>query len=389
MRVLVLTCAVCALAAPALAGWVQLNSGTMTDLDGAGFWSSTRGCVTCGGHVMRTTDGGTTWDSLPGPNMFTLAAITFAIDLYSGAETTGYVVASGGKIAKSTDAGATWVRESSGVTVDLRAITWSHKMPVFDNTSYVCGGDGTEGVVLKTTDAGQTWVRQSVNPGHPIAAVDFPVEGQTGFASGWSGVLLKTTDGGAHWDSLSSGTTSDLVGISFPRDTLTGYVCGSGGVILKTTNGGATWVSEPTGVSDYLASVSFPTSETGYAAGASGTIIKTTNGGSTWVKQVSGTSYFLSAIQFPLNTQTGYAVGRNGVILKTTDGGAAVEETPSAEVRATNAGATVLHSLPTGAVVFDAMGRRAVSPKSGVYFVREQGWRRFEDSKVAKVLLVD
>jgi hypothetical protein len=33
---------------------------------------------------------------------------------------------------------------------------------------------------------------------------------------------------------------------------------------------------------------------------------------------------------------------------------------------------TVVRSLPPGAVVFDAMGRRAVKPKSGIYFVREQ-----------------
>jgi hypothetical protein len=33
--------------------------------------------------------------------------------------------------------------------------------------------------------------------------------------------------------------------------------------------------------------------------------------------------------------------------------------------------ATVMHRLPVGAVVFDAMGRRVVSPRSGIYFVRE------------------
>jgi len=34
--------------------------------------------------------------------------------------------------------------------------------------------------------------------------------------------------------------------------------------------------------------------------------------------------------------------------------------------------ATVIHDLPAGAVVFDAIGRRATSPRSGVYFVREE-----------------
>jgi predicted secreted protein len=48
-----------------------------------------------------------------------------------------------------------------------------------------------------------------------------------------------------------------------------------------------------------------------------------------------------------------------------------IEETPSAKRQTTNAGATVMRRLPIGAVVFDAMGRRAANPKPGVYFVRE------------------
>ena len=34
---------------------------------------------------------------------------------------------------------------------------------------------------------------------------------------------------------------------------------------------------------------------------------------------------------------------------------------------------TVVRSLPSGAVAFDAMGRRVANPKSGIYFVRDEG----------------
>jgi DNA-binding beta-propeller fold protein YncE len=57
-------------------------------------------------------------------------------------------------------------------------------------------------------------------------------------------------------------------------------------------------------------------------------------------------------------------------VLRDSAGG--VEETPNAEVRTTNA-ATVVRGLPAGAVAFDAMGRRVVSAKAGVYFVRDEG----------------
>ena len=50
--------------------------------------------------------------------------------------------------------------------------------------------------------------------------------------------------------------------------------------------------------------------------------------------------------------------------------GGSIEEMPSAECRMSNT-ATVIKTLPAGAVAFDAMGRRVLNPKPGVYFVSE------------------
>jgi hypothetical protein len=52
--------------------------------------------------------------------------------------------------------------------------------------------------------------------------------------------------------------------------------------------------------------------------------------------------------------------------------GSGVEEAANGEGRKANGGVSVLRRLPPGAVVFDAMGRRVVNPKPGVYFVREE-----------------
>jgi len=54
----------------------------------------------------------------------------------------------------------------------------------------------------------------------------------------------------------------------------------------------------------------------------------------------------------------------------------AVEEAPNAEVRALSSGPTILSEASgvkhfASSVIFDAMGRRVLNPKSGVYFVRE------------------
>jgi YVTN family beta-propeller protein len=52
---------------------------------------------------------------------------------------------------------------------------------------------------------------------------------------------------------------------------------------------------------------------------------------------------------------------------------AGVEEVVNSEVRMEKVEASVVRSLPAGAVAFDAMGRRVLNPKSGIYFVRAVG----------------
>jgi hypothetical protein len=48
---------------------------------------------------------------------------------------------------------------------------------------------------------------------------------------------------------------------------------------------------------------------------------------------------------------------------------------------------TVSRSLPPGAVVFDAMGRRVLDPKPGVYFVRDEGRGAGDVGRVRKVVV--
>lgn len=52
-----------------------------------------------------------------------------------------------------------------------------------------------------------------------------------------------------------------------------------------------------------------------------------------------------------------------------------IEENPKPRTAGSKPAATVIRSLPPGAVVFDAMGRRVLNPKSGIYFVTDDGAR--------------
>jgi len=49
--------------------------------------------------------------------------------------------------------------------------------------------------------------------------------------------------------------------------------------------------------------------------------------------------------------------------------------------------ATIVRSLPQGAVAFDAMGRRVKNPRSGIYFVRDEGRGAGDAGLTRKVVL--
>jgi len=71
--------------------------------------------------------------------------------------------------------------------------------------------------------------------------------------------------------------------------------------------------------------------------------------------------------------------------------GQGVEETPSAEVRTPNGGATVLSGSGVqrleSRAVFDAMGRRVSNPEPGVYFLRQASSVMRDASGVTKVVI--
>jgi DNA-binding beta-propeller fold protein YncE len=67
-----------------------------------------------------------------------------------------------------------------------------------------------------------------------------------------------------------------------------------------------------------------------------------------------------------------YVAGCEGQTIGVIKEETGIEERPGPEVGGLPPEATVVRSLPAGSVVFDAMGRRVVDPKPGVYFVRAE-----------------
>ncbi len=102
--------------------------------------------------IIRTKDGGKTWDRATIPVEFLTAgmnAITFTDSLH------GTVVGDQGAILHTTDGGDTWIKQESHVTSGLVSVSFADSL----NGTIV----GELGVILHTTNGGYSWVNSSTN----------------------------------------------------------------------------------------------------------------------------------------------------------------------------------------------------------------------------------
>jgi hypothetical protein len=69
--------------------------------------------------------------------------------------------------------------------------------------------------------------------------------------------------------------------------------------------------------------------------------------------------------------------------------GGVAEDSPRQPGLGHKLAATVVRGLPAGAVAFDAIGRRVANPRSGIFFVRDEGQRTKDEptGRVRKVVI--
>jgi photosystem II stability/assembly factor-like uncharacterized protein len=319
-KTLILSIALDLIGLMSFAQWELLPSGTTKSLHSVYFTDANTGFIVGDkGYILKTINGGLTWDSL--------SAGTYNLNsVYFPDANTGYAVGDSGTILKTSNGGVTWDSLSSGTAYSLSSVYF-----IDADTGYAVGGysgsywDYCEGVIIKTIDGGITWNIQ-YSGGIYLSSISFS-DANTGYAVGFTRItyvfgykypcarIYKTSDGGRTWNLQYDGSYDTyLISVYFPEAN-TGYAVGS--TFLKTIDGGTTWtdLSNTGGKSVY-----FNSADTGYVTGNVGNIIKTYDAGTTWTTQPSGISDDLFSVFFN-NTDTGYAVGNNGVILKTINGG--------------------------------------------------------------------
>ena len=331
MRTLAILFLLTMLAAP---HWTVQTSGVTARLRGVSAvservaWASGSGST-----VLRTMDGGQTWEKLHVTDETLDFRDVDAIDAQ-----TAYILSVGNgaasRIYKTTDTGKAWKLQFKND--DEKAFL--DAMSFWDANHGIVFGDSVDKkfYILTTADGGNTWSR--VPPENlPPAQVNegaFAASGTNialfGKSHAWIGTgaaaksrVLHTSDGGHTWQvadtPLASGPSSGIFSIAF-RDAKHGVV--AGGDYMKeqqaianlavTSDGGATWTLVK-GLSGFRSVVAYvPGSKTLIAVGPSGGDYSRDDGRN-WTA-INGPGF--DTFSFAKGKQIGWGAGAKGSIGK-------------------------------------------------------------------------
>jgi hypothetical protein len=283
--------------------------------------------VSAGGGLFKSTDGGTSWNSINSglPDSFFIGAGQPNVgSLVMDPRNPDTLYANGAEpdrpLVKSIDGGSSWAVVSAGLGLSNLAVH-----PQDSGTLYAVSLNG----LVKSADGGGTWstvLQISQDYGPPWLAV---TPGQGGasavFVGGDPRGIFKSADEGLTWAMANSGLTAiwiDLLAID-PQNPQTLYTAVEGVGLFKSIDGTVSWSGAPVFPGVNFALVIDPqNSGTVYASTAEG-IQKTIDGGATWTQQLppDPDGAALNLAIDPQNPRTLYQYSYAGSV-KTADGGA-------------------------------------------------------------------
>jgi photosystem II stability/assembly factor-like uncharacterized protein len=290
--------------------WTMQTSGVSVRLRGVSAVSESVAWASgAGSTVLRTADGGTTWQKLK----VTDDPLDFR-DIDAVDAQTAYALSIGNgpasRIYKTTDAGQTWQLQFKNE--DPKAFL--DAMTFWDATHGIVFGDSVDLqlYILTTSDGGRTWSRV------PTANLP-PAWIGTGAAA--KSRVLRTSDGGRTWaiadTPLASGPSTGIFSIAF-RDEKHGVVVGGDyqkekeavNNMAVTSDGGVTWTLVK-GLSGFRSVVAYvPGTKTLIALGPSGGDYSTDDG-RTWTP-IDGPGF--DTFSFVPGKQVGWGAGDKGKI---------------------------------------------------------------------------
>lgn len=263
------------------ASWQQTSSGSAAAILALDrFASGDLIAVGEAGQVLTRTTGGTTWRLR--------ASLTEArLEAVQVVGPAAVVAVDGtGRIYRSSDAGATW--SASPAAPPALTATDLH----FDSSlSGWVVGQGFEGAALfRTVDGGATWAPVSDFEGTYVA-VDFA--GASGWAAAVYGSFYRTADGGTTWNELSlPGSPSSILDMDFWNESI-GYAVGGSGYAARSGDGGLNWQILPTpSATDQITDIALVGADEIWVSTSAGVTMYSATAGQDWAVMDAGPAGF-------------------------------------------------------------------------------------------------
>jgi photosystem II stability/assembly factor-like uncharacterized protein len=294
--------------ATAPAGWQPHAAPGAATLHNGFFLDDTRAWVIShqSGQVLRTVDGGATWQTAAELGEGFLEAIHFAD------AARGFVAGDRGRVLTTSDGGSAWK-----AAAQLPAEIAFYGLVFFTPEHGFAGGVDTaqrRGRMFETRDGGRTWTDRSseisgfgftdalARPGPDHAVV------------GGMGVVYRTEDRGATWQVIDIGARAGVRGLfAGPQQV---WAVGAKGLVARSSDNGRTWSLAAPFTDALLRSVVFVDEREGFAAGdrnAEGiSLWHTRDGGATWQPDASVTAGIHRLL---LGAGRLWAVGEDGALL--------------------------------------------------------------------------
>ncbi len=204
--------------------WTAQSSGVTNLLRSVFFVNESVGFACGGGGViLKTPNGGDNWYPQNSGLTNDLINIRFS-DVYTGYAASSLSTFLNGNMLKTTDGGVTWNSVYTHTDGFLG-------LAVFGDAVYAGGGYET---IVKSVNGGTTWSQvnpTSTNANHFRSAAF--VSADTGYVVGDVGLIYYTTDGGTTWTNQGINTNGVLSVYVVNKDTV--FACGTSGTILRFT----------------------------------------------------------------------------------------------------------------------------------------------------------
>jgi len=284
------------------------------------------------GSFYKTTNGGASWVSLSAPGGCYFQDIDVNPLNSEEAYGAGYTNSSGlhAAVARTTDGGSSW-----NLLICDTSTSYGYRVRVdpTDTSIVYCAGfkSGGNSIVYRSTDHGETWATldMGVAGTSPYGLYICPLNSRIIVVGLYTSGMYLTTDGGATWArTMSMGTQYNLVSVPNRPEVL---YASNATTVYRSEDTGHTWVQTGAGIGGKYAYLLMTTTENNSTVfcGTRAGIFRSTDYGVTWDDATRDFACNkVGPIAIAEDGHTVYAECRDNAVFKSTDLGASWERLP-------------------------------------------------------------